>query len=108
MARQDELDIAAAPSPSDGSSSNVTGPRRINDQLLRPEPPSDDAHSTACNSSSVSASGGVRLGKAAPPWFETPPGISQAPSRRLPPPPPPPSSSCSSNPTGNAAVYPRQ
>ena len=84
MAHQDELDIAAAPNPSSGSASNVSGPRCISGQLVRPEPPSDDAPSTACNSSSVSASGGVRLGT------------------------PPPSSSCSSDPAGNTAAYPRQ
>ena len=38
----------------------------------------------------VHALGGVRLGKASPPCFGAPPGISQVPSRGLPPPPPPP------------------
>ena len=108
MAHQDGLDIATAPSPSHGRASNVSGPRCINGQLLRPEPPSDDAPSTACNSSSVIASGGARLGKAAPPCFGAPPGSNPVPSRRLPPPPPPPSSSCSSSPASNPAVYPPQ
>ena len=40
-ARQDELDIATAPSPSNGCASNVSGPRCINGQLVRPEPPND-------------------------------------------------------------------
>ena len=80
----------------------------INGQLVRPEPPSDDAPSTACDSSSVSASGGVSLGKAKPPCFGLPPGSSQVLSRRLPPPPPPPSSGCTSDPATNAAFYPRQ
>ena len=43
MAHQDELHIAAPPSPSNGSASNLSGPRCINGQLVRPEPPSDDA-----------------------------------------------------------------
>ena len=87
---------------------NLDHPRCVNSELVRPPPPTDDSPSTACNTSSVHASGGVRLGKAKPPCFGAPPGISQVPSRRLPPPPSPPSSSCSSNPAANAAVYPMQ
>ena len=64
MEHQDELDIAAGPSPSSGNASNVSGPRCVNGQLVRPEPPRDDSLSTACNASSVSTSGGVRVGKA--------------------------------------------
>ena len=105
---QVELNIAAAPSPYNCSSSSMTAPRCVNGHLVRPEPPSDDAPSTACNSSSVTASGGVGLGKADPPCFGTPPGIHPVPSRQLPPPPPPPASSCSSNPAGHAPVYARQ
>ena len=37
---QDELNIAAVPSPSYCSSSNVTPPRCVNGQLICPEPPS--------------------------------------------------------------------
>ena len=48
---QNVFDLAAAPSPPNGSSSSATGPRCVNGQLARPEPPSDDAPSTACNSS---------------------------------------------------------
>ena len=105
---QVELNIAAAPSPSNCSSSNMTAPKCVNGHLVRPEPPSDDAPSTACNSSSVTASGGVGLLKADPPCFGTPPEIRPVPSRQLPPPPPPPASSCSSNPARHAPVYPRQ
>ena len=81
MAHQDELDIAALPSPSSASVSNLDGPRCINGELVRPEPPRDDSPSTACNASSVNASGGVKLGKAKPSCFGAPPGISQVPSR---------------------------
>ena len=105
-AHQNELDIAAAPSPSSASASNPTGPRCINGELVKPTPPRDDSPSTACNASSVHASGGVRLGKANPPCFGAPPSISQVPSRELPPPPPPPPLNCSSHPAANAAIYP--
>ena len=108
MARQDELDVAAAPSPTNANVPSRSGPRCINGELVRPQPPRDDSPSTARNTSSVSASGGVRLGKARPPCFAAPPGISQVPSRRLPPPPPPPSSRCSSNAVPDATVYPMQ
>ena len=74
---QDELNIAAGPSPSNCSNSSATGPRCVNGQLVRPEPPSDDSPSTACCSSSVTASGGVQLTKADPPCFGTPPGRCQ-------------------------------
>ena len=78
-------------------------------QIVRPEPPRDDSPSTACNSSTVTASGGVRLGRASPPCFGQPiPGIAQVPSMQLPPPPPPPPSSCRRSPTENAEVYPRK
>ena len=103
MEHRDELEIAAVPSPSSASLSNLSGPRCINGQLVRPERPRDDCPSTG-DASSVSASVGVRK----PPCFGAPPGISQVPSRKLPPPQPPPSSSCSSNPAANAAVYPMQ
>ena len=69
MEHQDELQIASVPSPSNCSCSNQTGPRCVNGQLVRPDPPRDDSPSTACNYSSVTASGGVRLGKANPPCF---------------------------------------
>ena len=48
----------------------------------------------------------MRLGKANPPCFGAPPGISQAPSRELPPPPPPPPSRYSSNSAANPVSYP--
>ena len=47
----------------------------INGELVRPTPPRDDSPSTACQASTVCASGGVRLGKANPPCFGAPPGI---------------------------------
>ena len=62
------------------------GPRCINGELVRPTPPRDDSPSTACQASIVCAPGGVRLGKAGPPCFGSPPGT--VPSRRTPPPPP--------------------
>ena len=89
MAHQDELDIAAVPSPSNGRASNVSGPLYVLNHQVMMLPP---RHVMG----SVSASGRVRLGKAKPPCFGTRPGTSQVPSRRLPSPPPPPSSSCSS------------
>ena len=46
--------------PMTTNSSNVTIPRCVNGQLARPEPPRYDSPSTACNSSSVTASGGVQ------------------------------------------------
>ena len=107
-APQDELKTAAAPSPSNCSSSNLTAPRCVNGQLVRPEPPGDDAPCTACTSSAVTASGAVRLGKADPPCFGTSPGIHPIPSRRLPPPPPPLHCRVRSSPAGPTAVYPRQ
>ena len=65
--------------------------------------------SMARNSSTVTASGRVRFGRANPPCFgQPPPGSVPVPSRQLPPPPPPPQSNCSRSPTANAAVYPRQ
>ena len=70
MEHQDELNIAVVPSPSTCSSSNVIAPRCVNGQLVCPDPPRDDSPSTACNSSTVTASGGVRLGKATPPCSE--------------------------------------
>ena len=60
------------------------GSRCINGELVRPTPSSDDSPSTACQASIVRARGGVRLGKANPPSFGSPPGI--VPSRRIPPP----------------------
>ena len=89
-AHQDELDRAAIPSSSNAS--NLTGPRCTNGELVRPTPPRDDSPSTACQASTVCASGGVRLGKANPPCFGVLPGIVPVPSREIPPPPPPPSS----------------
>ena len=50
-ARQDELENAAAPSPSSASASNLTGPRCINGELVRPTPPRDDSPSTVCQAS---------------------------------------------------------
>ena len=38
MARQDELDIATAPSPSSAIASNLDHPRRVNGKLARPLP----------------------------------------------------------------------
>ena len=87
-AHQDELDRASIPSASNAIASNLTGPRCINGELARPTPPSDDSPSTAFQASTACAPGGVRLGKASPPCFGSPPGI--FPSRRIPPPPPPP------------------
>ena len=52
-AHQDELDRAAIPSPSNAIASNLTGPRCINGELVRPTPPSDDSPSTACQASIV-------------------------------------------------------
>ena len=89
-AHQDELDAAAAPSHSNTSVLDLTGPRCVNGELARPSPPRDDSPSTACQASTVCAPGGVRLGKANPPCFGAPPRISQVPSRQLPPLPPPP------------------
>ena len=102
-AHQDELDRAAVPSPSNAS--NLAGPRCINGELVRPTPPRDDSPSTACQASTVCASGGVRLGKANPPCFGAPPGIVPVPSREIPPPPPPPSRQSSSS-AANPVTYP--
>ena len=105
-AHQDELDRAAVPSPSSANASNLTGPRCINGELVRPTPPRDDSPSTACQASTVCASGGVRLGKANPPCFGAPPGITPVPSREIPPPPPPPPSRYSSNSAANPVSCP--
>ena len=72
---------------------------------MRPTPPSDDSPSTACQSSTVCAPGGVQLGHA-PPGFGSPPGI--VPSRRIPPPPPPPAPMQQGAATSNAVTYPRE
>ena len=66
---QDELQIAIVPVPSNHDVSSQAGPRCVTSQLVRPEPPRDDSPSTACDSSTVAASGGVRLGRADPPCF---------------------------------------
>ena len=105
-AHQDELDRAAIPSPSNDIASNVLGPRCINGELVRPTPPSDDSPSTACQARTVRASGGVRLGKATPPCFGSPPSIVPAPSRRIPPPPPPAEPRQSSSSAANPVSYP--
>ena len=91
VARQDELDRAAFPSPSNDIASNLSGPRCVFGELVRPTPPRDDSPSTACQASTVCASGGVRVGKAKPPYFGAPPRIAPVPSRQILPPPPPPS-----------------
>ena len=92
-----------APAFSERFFKNWDGPR------AQEEPPQDDSPSTACNSSTVTASGGVRLGRADPPCFgQPPPGIVQVPSRQLPPPLPRPLTGCRRSPTGSAEVYPRQ
>ena len=72
VAHQDELDAAAVPSHSSASVLNLTGPRCMNGELVRPSPARDDSPSTACQASTVCASGGVRLGKANPPCFGAP------------------------------------
>ena len=64
---QDELDRAAVPSPSNDNASNLSGPRCVNGELVRPTPPRGGSPSTACQPSIAHASGGVRLGKAKPP-----------------------------------------
>ena len=105
-AHQDELDRAAIPSPSNAIASNLAGPRCINGELVRPTPPSDDSSSTACQASVVRAPGGVRLGKANPPCFGSPPGI--VPSRRIPSPPPPAEPRQNSTSAVNPVSYPMQ
>ena len=109
MEHQDDLHIAMVPVPSNHDISSQAGRRCVNGQLVRPEPPRDDSPSTACNSSTVTASRGARLGRADLPCFgQPPPGIVQAPSMQLPPPPTPPPTSCRRSPTASAELYPRR
>ena len=108
MDNQDELQIAIVPSPSSQCASQ-TGPRCVNGRLAHPEPPREDTPSTACYSSSVTASGGVHLRRSNPPCFgQPPPGIAQVPARQLAPPPPLPPSSCRRSPVEFAETYPRK
>ena len=105
-AHQDELDRASIPIMSNDMSSSLEGPRCVNGELVRPTPPRDDAPSTACQASTVSAPGGVRLGQAKAPCFGSPPGI--VPSRGIPPPPPPSDSRQRSTSAENPVTYPMQ
>ena len=47
MEPQDELHLATVPAPSNHEVSSQMGPRCVNGQLVRPEPPRDDSPSTA-------------------------------------------------------------
>ena len=96
MERQDELLIAVVTEPSNTQDPSQTGARCVNGHTMRPEPPRDDSPSTACNSSAVTASGGVRLGRADPPCLalQELPKFHQRSQHLLHPPP----SNCSCSP----------